>query len=600
MLVALYLRRSTNDFLQADSLNRQEEYLREAAARLGHTVSEVFSDSASGRRVTGRDEFQRLLNIVKDGAPFKAIMVLDVSRWGRFENVDEAAYYEFYCLIHGVAVIYANEPFDNANPAPLVALLKSIKRVQAAELSNEKSRTVTAAQARVAQQGFLHGGNAPLGMKRVLVTLNGEYVSDLEDGQYKLVSNYRVKLAPSNDARAVRTVRRIFKQYVDDELPLQEIADRLNRARITGAQGGRWSAGGVLHILRNERYAGTMTYRIHIQGQKHTQIDDYRDDPDAAGRFCRAVNAHAGIVSPEQWERAQVRLAARTQRKTNYQLAADLRRSLESWGAVLPDSIDASKSLASWETYRNRFQNGYEEALDLAAADEIAEARRRIKTRIEEHLTVEEQGQIWIVDGHLKVGIRIGWPRRRRNAIAWRFSLHDAAQHDVTLGLAFAATPTLAHVATILFHTSRILPNRRTVFINIRPKHDKNRVRVDGDAPLTPIIHSLQHGYAVPEERKQKALLAVLQAQPLANLAAAGRELGWSSEVCHRVYRRLLAAGHMLPPLQRSPGRRLFVVCPRCGNKRSMPPSEAFKLLTHVCIQCLRRSGYRVEPSEHV
>jgi DNA invertase Pin-like site-specific DNA recombinase len=105
---ALYLRRSTNEVLQADSLNAQNELLRNYAAAQGMLVVASFEDSASGRTYK-RDQFQALVDLVtSDRAEFEAILVRDVSRWGRFENSDEAAYYEFLCLSHGVRLVYVD------------------------------------------------------------------------------------------------------------------------------------------------------------------------------------------------------------------------------------------------------------------------------------------------------------------------------------------------------------------------------------------------------------------------------------------------------------------------------------------------------------
>ena len=39
-------------------------------------------------------------------ATFNCILVYDISRWGRFQDADEAAYYEFICRCAGVAVYY--------------------------------------------------------------------------------------------------------------------------------------------------------------------------------------------------------------------------------------------------------------------------------------------------------------------------------------------------------------------------------------------------------------------------------------------------------------------------------------------------------------
>ena len=44
-------------------------------------------------------------------AEFRAILVYDVSRWGRFQDVDEAAHYEYLCRDAGVPVYYCAELF---------------------------------------------------------------------------------------------------------------------------------------------------------------------------------------------------------------------------------------------------------------------------------------------------------------------------------------------------------------------------------------------------------------------------------------------------------------------------------------------------------
>src|SRR5687768_9848367 len=113
MRAALYLRRSTNERLQAESLAVQEARLREYAASHDVEVVAVFADSASGLSTKGRKDFARLLQVVQAGAPFEAVLVRDVSRWGRFQNVDESAYWEVFLLLHHVRVIYAEESFGD-------------------------------------------------------------------------------------------------------------------------------------------------------------------------------------------------------------------------------------------------------------------------------------------------------------------------------------------------------------------------------------------------------------------------------------------------------------------------------------------------------
>jgi DNA invertase Pin-like site-specific DNA recombinase len=102
MRVALYLRRSTTD-LQPDSLETQQEILERYAADHSHLIVRIFQDSASGRTIHGRDQFQELIDAVKGGTDFETVLVRDVTRWGRFENTDEAGFYEFISRSHGAA-----------------------------------------------------------------------------------------------------------------------------------------------------------------------------------------------------------------------------------------------------------------------------------------------------------------------------------------------------------------------------------------------------------------------------------------------------------------------------------------------------------------
>jgi len=72
------------------------------------TIVRTYADSGkSGLRIDGREALQRLIREVESGqADFSAILVYDVSRWGRFQDADESAYYEYICRRAGISVHY--------------------------------------------------------------------------------------------------------------------------------------------------------------------------------------------------------------------------------------------------------------------------------------------------------------------------------------------------------------------------------------------------------------------------------------------------------------------------------------------------------------
>ena len=131
--------------LQKYSTENQLHTIRRYAEQGGFTIVHVFEDSGrSGLRMDGRDGLQSLMLEVQSGAArFHAILVYDVSRWGRFRDADEGAYHEHLCSRAGIRVHYCGEQFDNDGSIGSI-LLKNVKRVMAGEYSRELSVQVFA------------------------------------------------------------------------------------------------------------------------------------------------------------------------------------------------------------------------------------------------------------------------------------------------------------------------------------------------------------------------------------------------------------------------------------------------------------------------
>ena len=93
---------------QKYSTENQLETIRRYAEQRGYTIVRTFEDSGrSGLRMDGREGLQSLMREVQSGtADFRAILVYDVSRWGRFQDADEGAYHEHVCSRAGIRVHY--------------------------------------------------------------------------------------------------------------------------------------------------------------------------------------------------------------------------------------------------------------------------------------------------------------------------------------------------------------------------------------------------------------------------------------------------------------------------------------------------------------
>ncbi len=110
---AEYVRMSTEH--QEYSTDNQADAIRSYAEDHHMEIVRTYSDAGkSGLNIEGRDALKQLIDDVEGGeTDFDAILVYDISRWGRFQDADESAYYEYICRRSGISVHYCAEQFDN-------------------------------------------------------------------------------------------------------------------------------------------------------------------------------------------------------------------------------------------------------------------------------------------------------------------------------------------------------------------------------------------------------------------------------------------------------------------------------------------------------
>src|SRR5471030_1964220 len=92
---AAYVRMSTEH--QQYSTSNQMDVIREYATRRNMEIVTVYSDEGkSGFSIQGRASLAGMIADVENKRTnFSCILVYDVSRWGRFQDADESAYYEY-------------------------------------------------------------------------------------------------------------------------------------------------------------------------------------------------------------------------------------------------------------------------------------------------------------------------------------------------------------------------------------------------------------------------------------------------------------------------------------------------------------------------
>jgi DNA invertase Pin-like site-specific DNA recombinase len=277
---------------------------KEAIATFAHAndieIVRTYEDEGrSGVQLKNRAGLRRLLADVTTTVPFSEILVYDVSRWGRFQDADASAYYEYHCRLHGVQVIYIGESFGN-DQTPTTVLLKSMRRVMAAEYSRDIAFKARAGQQRVVTMGFHMGPLPAFGYRRCSVSADGGRRVMLEHGQRKSALTDRVEWVLGPDAE-VALVRRLCAAYAGG-LQLEQIAGLVNGEGWRTDKGRALSTRGVRNLLENEALIGNFVWGVKSKGGKVIQSSPTRRN----GSVPR-------IIDDETWTLIQTRLKAAAQ-----------------------------------------------------------------------------------------------------------------------------------------------------------------------------------------------------------------------------------------------------------------------------------------------
>jgi DNA invertase Pin-like site-specific DNA recombinase len=346
---AQYLRMSTNQ--QRLSIESQAAAIDWYAFRHNFRVVQTYEDAGkSGLTLNRREGLKQLLqDVFSNARAFKAILVYDVSRWGRFQDPDEAAHYEFLCKSAGVPVYYCAEAFSNESTLPN-ALMKALKRAMAGEFSRELSQRTERAKRIVAERGFRAGGAAGYGLRRMLVSPDRTPKRLLVHGEIASIEDSRVILVHGSK-KEVAVVREIYRLAVSEKKNTYAIARELNRRGIKPpGKYSSWSWEPVLEILNNRKYMGDAIYgrTTHVLGNKRLiRVPEEKWIVKSA--------AFKPIVDPETYAAAQRVLRDRTVYKSNEELLDDLQTLLKRERVLTEYRIDMSRDVPAVRTFIERF-----------------------------------------------------------------------------------------------------------------------------------------------------------------------------------------------------------------------------------------------------
>lgn len=344
---AEYVRMSTDH--QKYSTENQADAIRRYADDRGIEIVRTYADAGkSGLKMEGRDALKQLIDDVQVGnTDYEMVLVYDVSRWGRFQDADESAYYEYICKRAGILVEYCAEQFDN-DGSPVATIVKGVKRAMAGEYSRELSAKVFAGQGRLIEKGFRQGGPAGFGLRRLLIDEQGVRKAELKRGEHKSIQTDRVILVPGPEDE-VDVVQGVYEAFVHDGQSEQDIADDLNRRGVRTDLGRPWTRGTVHQLLVNEKYAGDNVWNRRSFKLKQKRV---RNAPCA---WIRSQDAFEAIVTRDLFEAAHSIISARSFRLSDEEMLGSLRALYENRGLLSGLVIDEAEGLPSSSAYSSRF-----------------------------------------------------------------------------------------------------------------------------------------------------------------------------------------------------------------------------------------------------
>lgn len=484
-----YVRMSTDQ--QELSIGTQLETISRYAEGNQMRLVRVYEDAAkSGLQIGNRSAMKQLLRDVMDEPrDFDVVLVNDVSRWGRFQDSDAAAYYEYTCRLHGAEVIYVSEPFGN-HLDPMTALLKALKRTMAAEYARELGIKCRNGQDRAIRLGYQMGSLPCIGFRRLAVSKDGE-TRLLKHKQRKSMQSERIRWIHGPEEE-LELVRRIFRLYVTPGASVPAVVSILASEGIRTPRGGTYTQSIVSTLLRCEAFAGDFVWGK--ERYKAGRLERKRE-------LTRAPLGLDPVVDLELWRRVQDKLWHRRRlRRDKEELLQRLRDSLAKHPGLTTLDLEAM-GLPSRRAYCNAF-GSVSRALALAGRDPtvvraVHERRKVLGRKVGDQIQrdvaeqvrfagldckVHPRSRLMIIDGTTRVRLQFVWPRVIDGAPHWHTFKRDIPASDFVLLALMVDGPVVNE-----FQLQEVaLYKQRPMWIKVLPPDNVTVIR-DADRLVTAI-----------------------------------------------------------------------------------------------------------------
>ncbi|MCM8710835.1 recombinase family protein [Clostridium sp. SYSU_GA19001] len=284
--VCAYARVSTDSEAQGESLENQIQYYENVISNNpDYEYAGVFADRGITGTTDNRPEFQRMLNLAKEGK-IDLIITKSISRFARNTAIMLQVVRELKDI--GVEIEFQKENIKtlSGDGELMLTVLSSFAQEESKNVSDNLKWRV--------KKKFERGE---------LIINTTRFLGYDKDEYGDLVIN----------PKEAEIVKRIFEDYLKGKGTFT-IAKELNEDKVPTVAGGRWQESTILNILKNEKYKGdailqkyyTPDHLRKVSVRNEGVIDSYYIEDN-----------HSPIVSREMWEQVQIEIAKRAKAKGN-------------------------------------------------------------------------------------------------------------------------------------------------------------------------------------------------------------------------------------------------------------------------------------------
>jgi site-specific DNA recombinase len=247
----VYCRVSTEEQAEKGfSLDTQEKFCRDCAARSGYSVAGVYRDEGKSGTTLDRPALQDLLAKCTKGTLINAVVVQETDRLAR--NTHDHLTIRAVLQKAGVKLISVAQPMldDSPEGKMIDTILASVNQFQS-DINSRKTR-------KALQEKFNQGwwpSWAPLGYANVAMEGGG-------DGQ-------RARKTVKKDPESWTLLREGFQMYLAGNFSADALSDALYEKGLRSKTGKKIPHSIMVHILKNPFYAGLMVWNGQRRMGRH-------------------------------------------------------------------------------------------------------------------------------------------------------------------------------------------------------------------------------------------------------------------------------------------------------------------------------------------